>query len=274
MKIKDIKPGRNFYLDMTTGEYPFSKKELQIKHQGNPKTFEAPSNYKMVFYAPPIYDKLTQTYKEIGPQDKGTHWELSYELIALPQSEIDENIAEAKAELKEQVMEKLYEEMFTNVTANFPNGPALVQFRDVQDRANLSDAAQTAQALLAAGSTENIDYRTEDNAIQSISLNDMITIAVQVSAQKQAVLKASWLHKDNIDALVTAEEIHNYDINANWPEVKVDLNTVNEYISKNEKDEAFKESAYALALQIEADITSGTRTMPTEEELITELDAL
>lgn len=113
------------------------------------------------------------------------------------------------------------EKLYTNVTAMFPNGEKVIQFRSEQDRTNLSDVASAAMALIISGTPEApMVWRTEDNVNQAVPAQQMVSIAMGVLESKQAILSAAWAHKDAIAALVEAGNLQgliDYDITVGWP---------------------------------------------------------
>ncbi len=126
---------------------------------------------------------------------------------------IDE-IKESKyLEIKNIHNEKLY----TDVEVEFPDGKAVIQFRDERDRTNISNVSSGAIALVISGNGSTLmKFRTLDNIIRSVSALEMVNIAMTVLNIKQNIVDASWRHKDLIEKLNIVEEVITYDINLGW----------------------------------------------------------
>ena len=108
--------------------------------------------------------------------------------------------------------------IYTSVEAVFPSGPAMIQFRNEIDRANLANVATAAMALASVDPTATVEYRTEDDVIQTVSAPEMIQIALGVMAAKQAITSAGWAHKDAIKAIANDRvALRAYDITTGWP---------------------------------------------------------
>lgn len=126
-----------------------------------------------------------------------------------------------------QEVDALYaDKMFTDVTATFPTGDKVIQFRDNIDRSSLESvcAGATAIVALGQGATQMV-YRTLDDVNQVVTAAQMVVIGLGVLAAKQAVTDQRWAHKDAIcaieaDPLKTAEQklidIAGYNILAGW----------------------------------------------------------
>lgn len=121
----------------------------------------------------------------------------------------------------EQVNSLYSEKLYTNVSAMFPDGEKVIQFRSEQDRTNLSNVASAGLALIISGTPEaSMVWRTEDNVNQIVPAQQMVGIAMGVLQEKQAILSAAWAHKDAITAIVDAGDLQgliDYDITTGWP---------------------------------------------------------
>ena len=122
-----------------------------------------------------------------------------------------------KAQINSIHISKLY----SNVTAQFPLGPKVIQFRDERDRMNVSNYSQAAMVLVMTGTPEApMVWRTEDNEVQSLTAQQMMTIAMALLQEKQVIQTAAWAHKDAITALVDTSNLAGlraYDVNTLWP---------------------------------------------------------
>ena len=106
--------------------------------------------------------------------------------------------------------------LYRSVSVVFSDGAGSIQFRNERDRANLSNVATSCLVLEPSAI---VVYRTEDDVTHNIPASEMIQIAMQVMAQKQAVTTASWIHKDALALLNTREEIEAYHITTGWPDL-------------------------------------------------------
>lgn len=133
--------------------------------------------------------------------------------IELYDQKVQEEIEKKCQELHNLRLTKTY----TSVEINFSDGTGSIQFRNEFDRANLSNVATGALALSSIDPTTLMEYRTEDNVIHHIPASEMVSIAMDVLSQKQAIISASWIHKDAIRALTTLDQIKAYNIYEGWP---------------------------------------------------------
>lgn len=126
-----------------------------------------------------------------------------------------------------QEVDALYStKMFTDVTATFPTGDKVIQFRNNTDRSNLESVCAGATALITLGqSGTQMVYRTTDDVNQAVTAAQMAAIGLTVLAVKQAVTSKRWEHKDALlgieaDAAKTPEQklidIAGYDIQGGW----------------------------------------------------------
>ena len=126
-----------------------------------------------------------------------------------------------------QEVDMLYAtKIYTDVTAAFPDGDKVIQFRDSIDRSNLESVCAGATALVALGQgATQMVYRTLDDVNQAVTAAQMATIGLAVLAAKQAITNQRWAHKDAIcaieaDLLKSDEQklidLAGYDIQAGW----------------------------------------------------------
>jgi hypothetical protein len=66
-------------------------------------------------------------------------------------------------------------------------------------RQNISDASQLAMVKKAAGDTSAFVFRDAANVDQTLTNDEMISVAVQIAAQVNALYKASWSIKNGGD---------------------------------------------------------------------------
>lgn len=96
------------YINTTTLQYPIQ--EYQIREQ-YPNTsfaipFIPPEPYAVVFQSPrPEYNPQTHSIKEIAPEltAKG-HWEQRWEVVELPQEEVETNAARAALAMQQAII--------------------------------------------------------------------------------------------------------------------------------------------------------------------------
>jgi hypothetical protein len=115
----------------------------------------------------------------------------------------------------------IYETLFyTDVDYDFPTETATIQFRDEKDRKNLSDVALWANGKVAAGEPDQLTkFRTKNNNNQSMRASQMVNAATAVFDLKMVLINKLWVHKDNIQFLVDANDRDGlivYDVNAGW----------------------------------------------------------
>jgi len=123
-----------------------------------------------------------------------------------------------EAELRCDAVDKLrLSKTYTDVEVTFPTGKKYVQFRDEFDRANLANVSQAAQMLVINGSAgEIVPYRTADNVTQLPTAEELLGVAGEVMAAKQAIVTKAWEHKDNLRSLATIEDVRAYNIFSGW----------------------------------------------------------
>lgn len=113
----------------------------------------------------------------------------------------------------DQVDKLLKQKIYTDIEVMFPDGPKVVQFRNDQDRLNLSNVTQAAIALVVSGDMNcAMNYRTLDNITQEVTSQQMIQIGTYILGQKQNLVNMAWSHKDNLRLLTTVQEVVDYDI--------------------------------------------------------------
>jgi hypothetical protein len=110
--------------------------------------------------------------------------------------------------------------MYSDIDVILPSGLATIQFRNENDRTNLSNVASGATALIISGTPgATMSYRTLDNTIQSVTALQMLGIAMEVLNTKQAITNAKWDHKDALQAFVDNNDyqsIVDHDVYAGW----------------------------------------------------------
>ena len=224
------------YLRLSDSHYPMTEQEIR---SANPNTSFAepfnPDGYVVVFPTPqPPYNTLLQSCREIAPvlDPVKLTWGQAWEVIDryATQAEADAAVA-AQCTInclsRCAEIEVLYStKMFTDVTAAFPAGDKVIQFRDNTDRANLESVCAGATALVALGQGDTqMVYRTLDDNSQVVTAAQMAVIGLGVLAAKQAITDKRWVHKDalhaiEVDAVKTSEQklidIAAYDITAGW----------------------------------------------------------
>jgi len=77
----------------------------------------------------------------------------------------------------------------------------------------------TASILVSQGGDLPLDFvwRDYDNIDRPMNAATMIDFGTNMFNYGVAVYKASWVHKANIDALTTIDEVEQYDITTGWP---------------------------------------------------------
>lgn len=111
------------------------------------------------------------------------------------------------------------EKVYTDIDADFNGTPGVIQFRGLEDRLNLTNVTQGAQANIAAGNPGTIMiYRDKSNYRHSVTSVEMLEIGSTALAGKQAIAEAAWDHKDAIKLLTSVSEIEDYDITVGWPQ--------------------------------------------------------
>lgn len=210
------------YLDTETQQYPIQLHELQQPNTSYPSNWQPPSRYQIVFPAPPpAYDRITETVRLTNPvlTDKG-HYEQVYEILPLDIDSIRANTVTFAEQLIEQVKALHQEKLYSDVTAVFPAGVKEIQFRDEVDRTNLSDVSQVAMGLIMAGqATTLVVYRTKDNQNQTLTAEEMVSVAMGVFQEKQDIVTNMWIHKDTIRALSDTYDLaglRDYDVTTGW----------------------------------------------------------
>jgi len=99
----------------------------------------------------------------------------------------------------------------------FPDGPGTIQTRDLIDVRNIQTNIVTALILQAAGETGDVMvFRDMENALHKMSPKKMVEMGLYVAQYGQVIYSASWTLKDAA-ATLSAEEINNFDVAANWP---------------------------------------------------------
>lgn len=129
-----------------------------------------------------------------GEFDAETHVIVGGAAVERAQAERDAILAERAArEYREEVhaeRARRIREGKTVTLAGHPD-PVVLQGRD-EDRANLSDLFNVAQALKAAGSTDTIDFRDRDNVIHTLTPDQIIELFLAGSSYVSACYRASW----------------------------------------------------------------------------------
>jgi hypothetical protein len=116
--------------------------------------------------------------------------------------------------------DEAWAKMYSEIEVILPYGLATIQFRNENDRTNLSNVASGATALIISGTPgATMSYRTLDNTIQSVTALQMLGIAMEVLNTKQAITNAKWDHKDALQAFVDNNDyqsIVDHDVYAGW----------------------------------------------------------
>jgi len=108
---------------------------------------------------------------------------------------------------------------FSDASVEFPGGQAKeIQLRNEFDLSNLLSVAVAGLALIISGKpTDELVYRTKDNATMAVKASEFVSIGMAVMAQKQAIVSAAWAHKDAIRDLASIADVEAYDITKGWP---------------------------------------------------------
>lgn len=105
------------------------------------------------------------------------------------------------------------------ISSNFAisNGEKVIQFRNDNDRTNLSNVGTAALALIVGGNpTQLMEWRTLDNVTQLVPAVQMVQISNGVLAVKQQIVSKAWEHKDTLRSMTITNDVVAYDITAGW----------------------------------------------------------
>lgn len=141
-----------------------------------------------------------------------------YTVSQKTQAEIDADVAEAIKIRKKEVDAIRDEKVYSDIPADFAGTPGVIQFRNEEDRMNLTNVTQGAQVSVTNGNpSQVIIYRDKANVRHSVTAAQMLSIGASALQGKQAIAVAAWDHKDAIKLLTSVSAIKAYDINTGWP---------------------------------------------------------
>ncbi len=129
-----------------------------------------------------------------GAFDPDTHVIVGGAAVERAQAEKDAIVAERAArEYREEVHAERARRIREGTTVSLTGyaTPVVLQGRD-EDRANLSDLFNVAQAFKAAGSADTIDFRDRDNVIHTLTADQVIELFLAGSSYVSACYRASW----------------------------------------------------------------------------------
>lgn len=105
-----------------------------------------------------------------------------------------------------------------DIPATFPDGEAVIQYRDDRDHNAITAVIQGAMARVMAGAPENVvTFITKDNAQRRLRADEMVQIGLAALEGKQAIYIAARDKKDALDGMTQAE-LNAYDVDAGWPD--------------------------------------------------------
>lgn len=95
------------YINTHTGEYPLSQYQIKERFPQTsfPAQFVPPEGYALVkSTAFPVYDPITQAYRELPPIDSGGEWLQQWQVYRLTPEEIDANQAAKAKTLQDSIV--------------------------------------------------------------------------------------------------------------------------------------------------------------------------
>ena len=131
----------------------------------------------------------------------------------VPPSELDEakdrRCAEAHALREAKIADGI------SITAG--EAAFVAQTRSADDWTNLAGITSLAAELKATNQTTRVPFRDAANVTRMLTPQQAVDMGFQLAAAKQAIVSASWAHKDAIRALSNVEAVNAYDLTSGWP---------------------------------------------------------
>lgn len=123
------------------------------------------------------------------------------------------NILLAKEDKKRLINKKREELVRSSETPLIYNGNKFTN--DSKTRFNISEALNLVNAGISV--PENFRFRTTDNINVPFSAEDIKNLSTLALLYKNSCYQYSWELKEQIDLLLTVEEVEAFDVNIGWP---------------------------------------------------------
>lgn len=195
---------------------------IQIKRL-NPNVSFAPNTFSDLGYdavkstpKPEPTTDLKVVYSDGVVQDSDGNWIESW-------AEADKFSGTNKADqelayLAQKKIDLINEKRDLLFWANVPYGGTSVQFRDAEDRTTITNLAQKADRLVAAGTpTATVPLILEDDSIAQIEASDFVTLSDNIMALKAGIRVYARTLKNSVLAATTETALNAIDHEAGWP---------------------------------------------------------
>jgi|GEM_PF-4875648 len=140
------------------------------------------------------------------------------EAQALADQEVAE-LASKKAEILQVWADAFRAAFYTNITVSFPVTQHEIQFRDDDDRMNLTNKVQGAMVYVIGGSpTESMTFTDADNVVVTMEAQEMMQAGMSILDAKDAIFYQYKAVKDSIKGAADMAELDALDLSViGWP---------------------------------------------------------
>jgi len=111
--------------------------------------------------------------------------------------------------------------LYSDIEVTFPAGLKTIKFSNENDRQNLLDVVCGCLSLkIDSKGSDNVTFITSDNAIQTLTADEMVVIGNFVLANKKALIYVARSKKDSVNALkedqTLEDALDSFDIRSGW----------------------------------------------------------